>query len=238
VHDSASAEDLAALCAAVLRSHDQLVRMEPKPRSLRVARRLNRLHLSWLLIPWFLVVAGRLFLPAFRGGFPAGEQQAARLYRRLSGKDPHVARAEVSRIGMQRGVLDERLRDLDQERPGAPRGADPVELDAAAGALIGYYLAGRRTDDELLAQVDAAWSRTRRSPSSSSSAPWTGSALAAAGPTRRSRSGCRWRPTATAWLGGAGLTGRPGRARRPARATADARSWSRERHPGSVTPVS
>jgi hypothetical protein len=158
VHDdSASAEDPAALHAAVLRSHDQLVRMEPKPRSLRVARRLNRLHLSWLLIPWYLVVAARLFLPAFRGGFPAGEQQAARLYRRLSGKDPHVTRAEVSRTGMQLGVLDERLRDLDQERPGAPRGADPGEVDAAAGALLGYYLAGRRTDDELLAQVEAAW---------------------------------------------------------------------------------
>jgi plasmid stabilization system protein ParE len=157
VHDGASAEELAALHAAVLRWHGQLMRMEPKPRSLRVARRLNRLHLSWLLIPWYVVSAARLFLPAFRGGFPAGEQQAARLYRRLSGKDPHVARAEVSRISMQLGVLDERLRDLDEERPGAPRGADPAELDAAVGALIGYHLAGRWTDDELLAQVDAAW---------------------------------------------------------------------------------
>jgi hypothetical protein len=161
VHDdSASAEELAALHAAVLRSHDQFLRMEPKPSSLRVARRLNRLHLSWLLIPWYLVSAARFFLPAFRGGFPDGEQQAARLYRRLSGKDPHVARAEVSRIGTQLGVLDERLRGLDEERPGAPRGADPAELDAAAGALLGYYLAGRRTDDELLAQVEAAWAES------------------------------------------------------------------------------
>jgi hypothetical protein len=58
---------------------------------------------------------------------------------------------------MQLGVLDERLRDLDEERPGAPRGADPAEVDAAAEALLGYYLAGRRTDDELLAQFEAAW---------------------------------------------------------------------------------
>jgi hypothetical protein len=157
VHDGASAEEVAALHAAVLGCHDQFLRMEPKPRSLRVARRLNRLHLSWLLIPWYLVAAARFFLPAVRGGFPAGQQQAARLYRRLSGKDPQVARAEVSRISMQLGVLDERLHDLDEERPGAPRGADPAELDAAAGALLGYYLAGRRTDDELLAQVAAAW---------------------------------------------------------------------------------
>jgi hypothetical protein len=155
--DGASAEELAALRAAVLRSHDQFVRMAPKPRSLRVARRLNRLHLSWLLIPWYLVSAARFFLPVFRRGFPDGELRAARSYRRLSGRDPHVARAEVSRIVMQLGVLDERLRELDEQRPGAPRGADPGELEAAAGALLGYSLAGRRTDDELLAQVEAAW---------------------------------------------------------------------------------
>ena len=155
--DSASAEELAALHAAVLRSHDQFLRMKPKPRSLRVASRLKRLHLSWLLIPWYLVVAARFFLPAFRRGFPDGEQQAVRLYRRLSGKDPQVARAEVWRIGRQLGELDERLRDLDEERPGAPRGADPGEVAVAAGALLSYYLAGRRTDDELLGEVEAAW---------------------------------------------------------------------------------
>jgi hypothetical protein len=158
VHDdSASAHDLAALRAAVLRHHDEFLRMEPKPRSLRVARRLNRLHLSWLLIPWYLVVAARFFLPAFRGGFPDGEQEAVRLYRRLSGKDPQVARAEVSRIGMQLGMLDERLRELDEQRPGTPRGAGPGELEMATSTLVGFYLAGRRTDDELLAQVEVAW---------------------------------------------------------------------------------
>jgi hypothetical protein len=154
--DSASAEDLAALRAAVLRSHDQFLRMAPKPRSLRVARRLKRLHLSWLLIPWYLVSAARFFLPPFRGGFP-DEEQAARLYRRLSGKDSHMARAEMWRIGQQLGVLDERLRDLDEQRPGAVGGADPAELEVAVGALLGYYLAARQTDDELLAQVEVAW---------------------------------------------------------------------------------
>jgi hypothetical protein len=159
VHDDgASAEELAALQAAVLRSHDQFVRMEPTPRSLRVARRLKRLHLSWLAVPWALVDIARLFMPAFRGrGFPADEEQAVRLYRRLSGKDPHVARAEIWRIGIQLGELDERLRDGDDKRPGAPPGADPDELAVAVGALLGYYLAGRRTDDQLLAQVEVAW---------------------------------------------------------------------------------
>jgi hypothetical protein len=154
--DSASAEELAALRAAVLRDHEQLVRMGPTPRSLRVARRLKRLHLSWLLIPWYLLVAARFFLPGSWRRFAADQEQAVRLYRRLSGKDPQVARAEVWRIGMQLGGLDERLR-LDEERPGAPRGADPGELEAATGVLLGYYLAGRWTDDELLGEVEAAW---------------------------------------------------------------------------------
>jgi hypothetical protein len=158
VHDdSASAEEVAALRAAVLRDHGQLLRMGPTPRSLHVGRRLKRLHLSWLLVPWYLVVAARFFLlPGSWRRLAADQEQAVRLYRRRSGKDPQVARAEVWRIGQQLGALDERLR-LDEERPGAPRGADPGELKAAAGALLGYYLAGRRTDDELLGEVEAAW---------------------------------------------------------------------------------
>lgn len=154
--DSASVQDLAALHAAVLRHHDEFLRMMPKPRRLRMARRPKRLHLSWLLIPWYLVVAARFFLPAFRGGLVDGEQRAARLYRRLSGKDPQVARAEVMRIGMQLRMLDKRFHEHD-ERPGTPLGADPGELEMATEALVGFYLAGRRTDDELLAQVEVPW---------------------------------------------------------------------------------
>jgi hypothetical protein len=158
VHDSASAEEFAALRAAVLRDHDQFVRMGPKRRSLRVARRLRQLHLSWLLIPWYLLVAARLFfLPGAWRRLAADEEQAVRRYRRLSGKDPRVARAEIGRIVLQLGALDERLRDLDETRPGAPGGADPGELEAAAGALLGYYLGGRRTDDALLGEVEVAW---------------------------------------------------------------------------------
>jgi hypothetical protein len=155
--DEGSAEDLAALRAAVLRDHDQSVRMVPTQRSLRVDRRLKRLHLSWLLIPWGLVLAARFFLPGSWRRLVADQEQAVRLYRRLSGKDPHVARAEVMRIGMQLKELDEQLRDPYEQRPGAPRGADPGELEAATGELVGFYLAGRRTDDELLAKVEVAW---------------------------------------------------------------------------------
>jgi hypothetical protein len=155
--DSASAEELAALRAAVLQWHKELVGTLPGSRSVRMLDGLQRLHLSWLVIPWIVVDAGWMFLSGLRRGFPVGDEQAVRLYRRLSGKNPHVARAEVWRIGMQLGALDERLRDPDDGRPGAPRGADPDELAAAAGALVGCYLAGRRTDDELLGEVEAAW---------------------------------------------------------------------------------
>jgi hypothetical protein len=159
VHDdSASAGELAALDATVLRCHGEFVRTLQEPRSVRAMRRLRRLHLAWLALPWVVVEVGRTVLSEARPGFPACEEQAASLYRRLSGKDPHVAQAEVVRIVMQLGALDERVRGpLDEARPGAPRGADPGEVQAAAGALLGYYLAGRWTDDELLAEVEAAW---------------------------------------------------------------------------------
>jgi hypothetical protein len=162
--DSASAEEVAALRAAVLRCHDRFLRMEPPVRSLFVVRRLKRLHLSWLMIPWFLVLTARFLLPGSWRGSLADEEQAVRLYRGLTGKDPHVARAEVWRIGQQLELLDERLRELEErlreldgQRPETPCGADPAELEAAAAALVGYYLAGRRTDDELLGDVEAAW---------------------------------------------------------------------------------
>lgn len=151
-------EDLAALRDGVLRSHDQCRSMEPTPRSMRMHHRLRRFHLSWLAAPWIVVDIARLFLPAVRGRpVLPWDQEAVRLYRRLSGKDPEVARAEVVRIGGQLRELDERLRDPYGERSAAPRGADPGELQAALDALLGYYLAGRRTDDKLLARVEAAW---------------------------------------------------------------------------------
>jgi hypothetical protein len=155
-----SPEDLAALRGAVLRSHDEFLRMEPKPQSVRMHLRLKRLHLSWLAVPWIVVDIARMFLPALWGRFPVSDERAVSLYRRLSGKDPQVARAEVWRIGGQLHELDERLRDPYEQRPAAPRGADPAELEAALDALLGYYLAGRRTDDELLAEVEAAWAES------------------------------------------------------------------------------
>jgi hypothetical protein len=156
-NDSASAEDLAALRAAVLQRHEEFLGVLPGPRTARMWDGLRRLHMSWLVIPWIVVDGVRMFLSGLRRGFPIGDEQAVALYRRFSGKDPQVARAEVMRIVMQLGELDERLRDHGEEHPWAVGGADPGELEAATGALLGYYLAGRRTDDELLDEVEAAW---------------------------------------------------------------------------------
>lgn len=156
-NENASAEQLAELRAALLRWHEQF--LDPvSPRTLRVVDRLDRLHLIWLAFPMFLAKSGRLFWHLRRGGgLVAAEERAVRLYRQLSGTDPHVARAEVTRIGFQLSVLDARVRAPDADPPGAPRPADPAELEAAAAALIGYYLAGRHSDDALLGEIEAAW---------------------------------------------------------------------------------
>jgi hypothetical protein len=155
--ERASVEDLAALQAAVLRSHDEFLPPVQDRRSLRVMDRLQRLHLSWLAIPWILVDAVRMFMVGHPRRMFAGHQQTVHLYRQLSGEEPYLARAEVWRIIEQLGMLDERVHRLGSDRPGAPRGADRAELEAAAAALIGYYLAGRRTEDQLLRGVQAAW---------------------------------------------------------------------------------
>jgi hypothetical protein len=156
----ASADELAALRVAVLRWHERF--LDPGGSlALRVAGRLQRLHLTWLALPLalplVLVDFVRMFWRLRPGRLFDTEGRAVGLYRQLSGKDPHVARAEVWRIGSQLRLLDERDRGPDGDRPGAPRGADPVELEAAAAALIGYYLAGRHSDDALLGEVETAW---------------------------------------------------------------------------------
>jgi hypothetical protein len=156
--ERASAADLAALRTALLDVHEAFLGPLPSRRTQRVVRRMQRAHLSWLLAPWFVVKILGMFRFAAGRGSVAVEARAVRLYGQLSGRDPHVAQAEVYRMLSQLGSLDERERMLDdQERPGAPGGADQAELQAATGALLGYYLAERQTQDQLLREVQAAW---------------------------------------------------------------------------------
>jgi hypothetical protein len=152
----AAAEDLVALRTALLGLHAEFLAPLPGRRTRRVVRRLRRPRLSWLLVPWFLLYMARGMRRALRGSV-AEQARAERLYGRLSGKDPHVAQAEVFRMVEQLGQLDAREHWLDEDAPGPQKGADRAELEAAADALLGYYLAGRRTDDELLGEVQAAW---------------------------------------------------------------------------------
>lgn len=149
-------EELAALRDAVLGLHDELTRPLAASRSMRLMRRLDRLHLSWLAVPWYLVLGARVFLLGGPLGVAASEDRAVALYRRRSGKDSLTARVEVGRLVMQLGPLDDPVGWADDARLGVPR-ADRAELEAAADALIAYYLAGRVTDDELLGEVLVVW---------------------------------------------------------------------------------
>jgi hypothetical protein len=149
-------EELTALRDAVLGYHDQLARPLAASRSLRLLRRLEQLHLSWLAIPWYLVLGARLVLLGGPPGVVAGEDRAVALYRRRSGKDLLTARVEVGRLVLQLGALDDPVGWAGQDRLGLS-GANRAELEAAADALIGYYLAGRRTDDALLGKALAVW---------------------------------------------------------------------------------
>ena len=149
------AEGLTALREAVLRHHDDLSRGVADGRTAHLVRRLHRLHLSWLAIPWLLLVGARIFLFGGPPGAAASEDRAVALYRQRSGKDPQTARVEVARLVMQLGPLDDPV-DWAGHRRGLPR-VDRAELEAAADALIAYYLACRRTDDALLGEVLAVW---------------------------------------------------------------------------------
>jgi hypothetical protein len=82
----------------------------------------------------------------------ASHDRAVALYRWCSGQDPEVARAEVDRLGAQLHGLS----SAGYEGDGVWR-ASRAELEAATDALLGWYLAGRRSDDELLGEVMAAW---------------------------------------------------------------------------------
>jgi hypothetical protein len=149
------AEELTALREAVLRHHDDLTREVAEDRTARLLRRLHRLHLSWLAAPWLLLGATRVFLLGGPPGAAASEDRAVALYRQRSGKDPLTARVEVGRLVMQLGALDDPV-DWAGHRRGLPR-VDRAELEAAADALIAYYLAGQRTDDALLGEALAVW---------------------------------------------------------------------------------
>jgi hypothetical protein len=124
-------------------------------------RRLDRPRLSWLAILWLLLVR----VPVLRLGGPPGatasEDWAVALYRQDSGKDPLTARVEVGRLVMQLGPLDAPVDSAAQRRGVSP--VSRAQLGDAADALITYYRADRRTDDELR-EVLVQWAKLEELP--------------------------------------------------------------------------
>jgi hypothetical protein len=140
-------EELTALRDAVLAYHDQLARPLAGSRSMRLLRRLNRLHLSWLAIPWYLMLGARMVLLGGPPGVVAGEDQAVALYRRRSGKDPLTARVEVGRarrVGSRPGGAGGCRRRADRLLPGWPadRGCAARRGPGGVGGVGGAARAG------------------------------------------------------------------------------------------------
>lgn len=157
--DELPAEDVAALRQAILDFYEESIGPLAARRHGRGPRRLRNRRLRWLhvlLLPGLLVGLVRMAV-AHRGPeLMVRQQRAVSLYRQLSGKDPHVARAEVWRIHGQLAAIDQRVKPYSAQLATADA-ADRAELAAAAGALLAYYLGGRQTDDALLGQIQAAW---------------------------------------------------------------------------------
>jgi hypothetical protein len=155
---AAAEERLAALHAALLAFYDDhtsvIARHRPDPtRSERLmSQTLQRLRLQWLVVLVALVVRA---VRSRRQGRPVfGDvQPVARAYRELAGKDPDVARAEVWRMVHQLMPLDGRI----PSSGGLPRQVTRAEFELAADALLGFYVAGRHTDDPLLEATQEAY---------------------------------------------------------------------------------
>jgi hypothetical protein len=158
MEEAASTEQsLAALRTALLAYYDEHTSvMGRQPlltrRERLMSQALERLRLKWLAIAVALVVVA---VRSRRQGRPVfGDVwSVARQYGQLAGKDPDVARAEVSRIVKQLVPLDARMRLAGE----LPRQVTRAEFELAADALLRFYVSGRQTDDPLLQATQAAY---------------------------------------------------------------------------------
>jgi hypothetical protein len=158
MEEAASTEQsLAALRTALLAYYDEHTSvMGHQPlltrRERLMSQALERLRLKWLATAVALVVVA---VRSRRQGRPVfGDVwSVARQYGQLAGKDPDVARAEVSRIVKQLVPLDARMRLAGE----LPRQVTRAELELAADALLRFYVSGRQTDDPLLQATQAAY---------------------------------------------------------------------------------
>jgi hypothetical protein len=149
-----SAQEGTALRDALLRDLDLGGQPVATRGELRLHLWLHRRHLLVLLLPWWLVrLAWWFFFSSERRAAIASENRAIDLYRQATGMDRKAARGEIWRLEGQLAPLVDRPEFIGLEQTAEPPGANRAELEAAADALLGYALAGRRTDDELLGAV-------------------------------------------------------------------------------------
>jgi hypothetical protein len=152
--DNRAGNDIADLREVLLAFHEEDLGNFPLP-AMRAAARLHRFKLSWVLGPWVLAGMVRRIPRVTRRS--ATEQRLVRLYAQASGNDPDVTRAEVHRIQSQLGLIDQRSPNWQSSDFAGCRPASRAELQAAAGALLGYFLGSRQTDDVVLAETQAAY---------------------------------------------------------------------------------
>jgi hypothetical protein len=115
---------------------------------------LSRRHLWWLLLPWWLVrIAWWFLFSGQRRAAVASQNRAIDLYRQVTGTDRKAARDQVWRLEWHLAPLVDRPELPGLEPMDEPPGASRAELQVAMDALLDHALAGRRTDDELLAAV-------------------------------------------------------------------------------------
>jgi hypothetical protein len=163
---AANPGDLAVIREAILAALDEQAAYFGRlvgPKAARVAARLHRRRLGWLMAPWFLVSLVRGLPTAFRPPPWPCERHAIRRYAEASGQDLDLAETEVRRIMLQLMALHEGMPGhcYDDDRPKlAP--VTRAELALAADALVRFHLAGRHTDDPLLAEVQATWNASDR----------------------------------------------------------------------------
>jgi hypothetical protein len=159
------AQERTALRDALLRYLDLNGRPVATRRELGLHLWLHRRHLSWLLLPWYPVrVAWWFLLSGQRRAARASEDRAIDLYRQASGVDRQAAWDQVVwRLAGQLAPLVDRPEFVGLEQTAELPGANRAELEAAADALLADSLAGRRTDDQLLAAVLALWDESEDS---------------------------------------------------------------------------
>lgn len=144
--DNPAGNDLTALRDALLTHYEEDLHNFPLTAA-RVAARLDRVKLGWLVGPWFFFGLVRN-IPRVTNVTErlATEQQLVRLYVQASGHDPDVSRAEAHRIQGQLRLIDGRSPNWLRPEFAGCRPASLAELEVTADALLA--LLSRRPADQ------------------------------------------------------------------------------------------